>query len=209
MRRSILLLGSMVCAIYACGGEAAKAPDTGSATGTVPDASLPPVGSVEWKIMAFTAAAPTEIGAHATVMDWPDSASGAMKQLRAGTNGWTCMPSTTSSMGVAKIEDTAPMCLDKMWVSWAEAWMKKTPPKITMTGIGYMLKGDKGASLTDPFAMTMTADNNWIVSGPHIMVIEPDVSKLEGIPSDTKLGGPYVMWKGTPYAHIMVPLGGM
>jgi hypothetical protein len=29
---------------------------------------------------------------------------------------------------------------------------------------------------------------------------------LEGITDDPHGGGPYVMWKDTPYAHIMVPL---
>jgi hypothetical protein len=29
----------------------------------------------------------------------------------------------------------------------------------------------------------------------------------EGISDDPKSGGPYVMWKGTTYAHIMVPVG--
>ena len=27
------------------------------------------------------------------------------------------------------------------------------------------------------------------------------------LPTDPNRGGPYVMWKGTPYAHIMVPVG--
>jgi hypothetical protein len=39
------------------------------------------------------------------------------------------------------------------------------------------------------------------------MVIVPDLALLEGIPTDPKTGGPFIMWKGTPYAHIMVPVG--
>jgi len=49
--------------------------------------------------------------------------------------------------------------------------MSKAQPKVTGTGIGYMLKGDRGASNTDPFATAPTADNNWVVSPPHIMVL--------------------------------------
>ena len=30
---------------------------------------------------------------------------------------------------------------------------------------------------------------------------------LEAFPTDPDNGGPYVMWKGTPYAHLMVPIG--
>jgi hypothetical protein len=38
------------------------------------------------------------------------------------------------------------------------------------------------------------------------MLIVPDPAMLEGITTDFNLGGPYVMWKGTPYAHVMVPV---
>ena len=57
-------------------------------------------------------------------MDFPSTPGGEMKQLRAGTNDWVCFPTTPSSLkgGVD------PMCLDKAWAGWAEAWMKKTAP---------------------------------------------------------------------------------
>ena len=38
------------------------------------------------------------------------------------------------------------------------------------------------------------------------MFIVPDTAQLEGLSTDPHNGGPYVMWKGTPYAHIMVPV---
>jgi hypothetical protein len=47
----------------------------------------------------------------------------------------------------------------------------------------------------------------WIAEGPHIMVLLPDPAQLDALPTDPNPGGPYVMWKGTPYAHIMVPVG--
>jgi len=72
-----------------------------------------------------------------------------------------------------------------------------------------MLKGDKGASNTNPHATTPTADNQWVVSGPHIMILPTDVSQLDACPTDWTKGGPWVMWKGTPYAHIMVPTTSM
>jgi len=37
------------------------------------------------------------------------------------------------------------------------------------------------------------------------MVIVPR-EQLEGITTDPSEGGPYVMWKDTPYAHIMIPV---
>ena len=60
-----------------------------------------------------------------------------------------------------------------------------------------------GASNIDPFAAEPTDDNDWIKEGPHLMIIVPDVAAFEGLSTDPK-DPVYVMWKGTPYAHIMV-----
>jgi hypothetical protein len=153
---------------------------------------------------AKKSAAPAAIAKNATIMDWPDSPNGEMKQLRAGNNGWVCFPNSPQEYGGAAIND--PMCLDKEWQSWADAWMKKTTPKVNSTGIGYMLRGDKGASNTDPFATGPTKDNDWVVSPPHIMVLYEDLKMLDAFPTDPTNGGAWVMWKGTPYAHLMVPV---
>jgi hypothetical protein len=37
------------------------------------------------------------------------------------------------------------------------------------------------------------------------MIVIPDRALLERLPTDPHNGGPWVMWKETPYAHIMVP----
>jgi hypothetical protein len=151
-------------------------------------------------------AAPAEISKHATIMDWPEKEGGQPRQLRAGTNGWVCFPSSPSQFGAASGGD--PMCLDKQWQAWGDAWMSKNQPKVTGTGVAYMLKGDRGASNTDPFATGPTANNDWVVAPPHIMVLYEDLKMLDAFPTDPKSGGPWVMWKGTPYAHLMVPVSG-
>jgi hypothetical protein len=115
-----------------------------------------------------------------------------------------CFPNSPSEFGGASVDD--PMCLDKQWQAWGEAWMGKKPPQVTGTGVAYMLKGDRGASNTDPFATGPTADNAWVVSPPHIMVLYQDTKLLDAFPTDPMSGGPWVMWKGTPYAHLMVPV---
>lgn len=141
-------------------------------------------------------AAPTEIAENATVMDWEGNT------LQKGSNGYTCFPTPPSLDGVA------PMCLDEPWMAWADAWMNKKPFTASRVGTAYMLAGDGGASNTDPYATEKTADNEWIVEGPHLMIITPDTADLDGISTDPHNGGPYVMWKGSPYAHIMVPTAG-
>src|SRR5437867_214 len=87
------------------------------------------------KIRLATSAGPADISRNAAVMEPGDG--GTMKQLRAGTNGWMCMPAPEA------------MCLDKEWQNWADAWMSKKDPQVKGVGIGYMLRGDKGASNVD------------------------------------------------------------
>ena len=138
-------------------------------------------------------AAPAGVALDATVMDWEQNV------LREGTNGWTCLPAPPGM-------DTGPMCLDEPWLLWAHAWQTHGTVEIDRPGIAYMLQGDSGTSNRDPYAEGPTEDNQWVVEGPHLMIIVPDPTELDGITTDPRNGGPYVMWKGTPYAHLMVPV---
>ena len=143
-------------------------------------------------------AAPPEIAASAAVEDWKGNV------LRGGYNDWICYP-TPPGRGDAK----CPMCLDPTWRDFVKARVVKTDFKTDSVGIAYMLAGDCPVSNTDPDAKAPTADNQWIdAEGPHLMVILPDNSMMEGMSTDPYSGRPYVMWKGTSYAHIMVPTAG-
>jgi hypothetical protein len=138
-------------------------------------------------------AGPANIARGAAIVEPGDG--GQMKELRPGKNGWVCMAKPMA------------MCLDKQWQDWSDAWVNKKDPNIKAVGIAYMLTGDQGASNTDPYATAKTEDNQWIVSPAHVMVLTPDTKQLEALPTDPHNGGPWVMWKGTKYAHIMVPIG--
>jgi hypothetical protein len=104
-------------------------------------------------------AAPEAVGKGATVVRM--QADGSMRTLREGKNEFTCM-----------IMGTDKMCNDPNSMEFINAVMKHTPPP-DKVGISYMFAGDHGASNTDPYAMGKTADNHWIVTGPHIMVLGP------------------------------------
>ena len=41
---------------------------------------------------------------------------------------------------------------------------------------------------------------------PHLMILVPDASALDGLPTSPDGGGPWVMWRNTPYVHIMAPM---
>jgi hypothetical protein len=149
----------------------------------------------EQKIALAMKAAPAAVGKDATVEDMTEMSGGKLKRLRTGTNGWVCYASAE-----------VPMCLDAPWQRWLDAWSNKGELKIERVGIAYMLSGDKGASNTDPYATAPSAANQWVVSPAHLMILFPDPKMLDAYPTDPKDGGPWVMWKGTPYAHLMVPV---
>jgi len=131
---------------------------------------------------------------NATVVDWDGNV------LQQGSNGFTCLPTPPMLTG------TAPMCMDGEWMKWADAWQNKKDYTAESLSVSYMLAGDDGASNTDPYAEGPTDDNAWIKEGAHLMILAP-AALLDAFPTDPENGGPYVMWKGTAYAHLMVPVG--
>lgn len=162
--------------------------------------AAPEPGSSQWKIHDAISAAPAAIAAAAAVMDWPAAAGGTMTELRPGTNGWTCMPDNPATPG------SDPMCLDANALKWAAAWAARTKPQLDAIGMGYMLVGGSDASNTDPYATGPAPGNQWVETGPHVMLFPTDPVQIGTVPVDYTTGGPYVMWQGTPYAHVMMPV---
>jgi len=164
-------------------------------TGTALLATAAWAQSDQAKIEEALSAAPPQLRDDATVRDLDGTL------LREGDGVFTCMPAPEAFAG--------PMCLDEAWMSWFEAYQQKadfTPPRI---GIAYMLAGDSpggGASNIEPYAEGPTAENDWVVEGPHVMIIVPDDATLDGLPITPDTDGPYVMYPDTPYAHIMLPV---
>jgi hypothetical protein len=146
------------------------------------------------KIKSAMSAAPLAVAKDAAIVDMP-----TMKVLRPGTNGWTCLPDGPSP-GVD------PMCLDKNGMEWADAWMHHKDPPAGKMAIGYMLAGGSDASNTDPFAKEPAPGGKWVDTGPHLMVLNIG-NMFAGYPTTaTNTNVPYVMFAGTPYAHLMIPV---
>jgi hypothetical protein len=144
---------------------------------------------------AALSAAPKSVAKDASVVRMEKD--GNMRTLREGKNGFTCLV-----MGGNR------MCNDANSMEFFGAMMKGQPPT-DKVGISYMLAGDDGASNTDPKATKKTADNHWVVTGPHLMITGTQAKSLgfteAADPDPTK---PYMMWAGTPYEHAMIPVGG-
>lgn len=148
--------------------------------------------SVADKITRAQSAAPSEISKNATIVDMDGTV------LKKGTNGWTCLPGTMPG-------DKNPMCNDALWMKMMKAVSEKSDFKADSIGISYMLQGDAMVSNSNPYATDQKNGDVWVQEGPHLMIIVPK-ELLKGLTDDPFNGGPYVMWKDTPYAHIMIPV---
>ncbi|HEY5775980.1 MAG TPA: hypothetical protein VIS57_07845 [Xanthomonadales bacterium] len=151
-------------------------------------------GDLDKQIAHARAAAPAAIGAGATVV-----VNGEV--VVEGSNGWTCMPDTMPGDGAA-------ICVDALWAEMMAAVGSKAPFKATGLGLSYMLMGEppgSGVSNSTPYHEDPVHAHDYVETGPHLMVIVPK-EMLEGITTDPSSGGPYVMWKDTDYAHIMIPV---
>lgn len=151
--------------------------------------------SKEAMIASAVSAGPSSISDDAAVMDW------GMNEVRAGTNGWTCLPDRPDTA------ETDPWCVDEPWLNFLKAYMTQTEPSYTEIGFAYMLMGDAPVSNSDPYATAPTTPEDWVTGvGAHLMILVPDHSLLESVSTDHMNGGPWVMWPGTPYAHLMIPV---
>jgi hypothetical protein len=79
-------------------------------------------------------------------------------------------------------------------------------------GWAWMLHGDMGEDnrkhlvIDEEGVAKAKADGEWIESGPHLMLFPKDPASLEGQTTDFNTGAPYVMFKGTGYDHLMIPV---
>jgi hypothetical protein len=155
--------------------------------------AAPPADEEESKIDNAMSAAPASIAAEATITDLDGTV------LREGSNGWTCFPNDPA------VPANDPSCLDGQWMEFLDAWSNQREPVYTGIGVGYMLQGGGAASLTDPLLKEPAVGDDWKTGPPHLMLVTPNSESLEGMPTEPG-PGPWVMWKGTPYVHVMIPL---
>lgn len=179
-RNISLITASLLAAGFALAGPALSASD-------------------EEIIKSAMSAAPEPVAKDASILEI--TADGKMRTVREGKNGWWCMADTPSTPG------PDPMCGDQNAMEWVMAWAEKREPPKGKVGFIYMLAGGSDASNTDPYATGPTESNNWVETGSHVMIVGA-TDMMAGYPADPKpnTSAPYVMWHGTPYAHLMIPV---
>jgi len=155
--------------------------------------------SDEELIASAMSAAPKAVAENATIVAiGPD---GHPRTLREGTNNFTCLADDPTP-------GDNPMCLDENGLAFMMAWMEKKDPPKGRVGFGYMLAGGATPSNVDPFAAPPAEGAALAQEPPHVMLFN-----LSELPADYPSPGdgpdmtqPWVMWAGTPYEHLMIPV---
>ena len=145
------------------------------------------------KIARALSAGPDDISESARIVD--TDAQGNRVILREGSNSFTCMPGNPNVVGEPA------MCMDAASMQWASDFRAhKLKPTSSAPGITYMLAGATQRSDSDPYDATSPP----ITVGPHWMIMWPFDPKTTGLPTTHKSTGAYIMWAGSPYAHVHV-----
>jgi hypothetical protein len=190
----------LAAAILAVAASAAAVSQSSSAGKPAHPAAAPAAAAMtdEQKIASALSAAPPGVGKAATIVEM--TADGTMRTLRKGTNGFTCMPDNPATPG------PDPMCMDANAMEWVHAWLNHATPAAGKVGFMYMLAGGADASNVDPYATK--PDAHWIKTKSHVMIVGADPSFYAQYPkgTDPDTSVPYVMWAGSPYQHLMVPV---
>ena len=149
--------------------------------------------STATKVARAISAAPAKIAKAAKVVDFDDK--GNEVSLREGTNGFTCYP------GHPRVVGGQPYCANEAAVQWERDFAAHKPkPTSAEPGIEYMLQGGTDWSGSDPNATSGTP----IKEPPHWMIMWPFDPKWTGLSVEPQQTGTWIMWAGTPYAHLMI-----
>ena len=141
--------------------------------------------------------APADIAGKAAIARI-DPTKKTVTQLRAGSNGFTCsvIPDGTD----------APFCGDKhAWAWFAAAFTGQPKPPNAEPGVSYMMQG--GVHYETPsgdIVMAKAANTKDVKEPPHWMLMWPIDPATSGLPTKPNASGVYIMFAGTPYAHLMV-----
>jgi hypothetical protein len=148
------------------------------------------------KIASAMQAGPKFVTQNATVLDWPSSPGGEFRVLRAGANGWTCLPGRP---GAAHEE---PGCFDQVFLQFMKDSMAGRTPDVQSVGISYMY----GGFWVPDKSHAMRSGDEFHV-GPHIMVIGLDQKIMQTLNHDGSNGEAYVNHlAGHTELYLVIPI---
>ena len=141
-------------------------------------------------------AAPARVSKDAAVMIY--GADGKLTEVRKGSNGFICIPT------VMNLPDPDPMCMDAAGYQWLTDITSNAPkPSNTVPGIAYMARG--GSHFEKDGTVVMSGEGAKVVKEPpHWMVMWPFDRAASQLPTVPNASGAYIMFEGSPYAHLMI-----
>jgi hypothetical protein len=153
--------------------------------------------SQEELIKLSLSAAPAHIAKDAAVMI--PGEDGKMVEVKKGTNDFTCIPTVNNR------PEPDPMCMDPAVSQWVNDLTNNAPkPTNTVPGISYMAHGGIHWEKDGKILMKEEPGSKMVKEPPHWMLMWPYDSKTTGLPTLPNPAGVYIMFDGTPYAHLMV-----
>lgn len=189
-----VIVGSMIPTfVLALGCTSIPGSQAGTSSQTVQEVRAM---SEQEQVKLALSAAPPQISDQAGAMVYgPD---GTLKEVRPSSNGFTCIPT------VMNLPDPDPMCMDAAVRQWMTDVMNNAPkPTNTVPGIAYMARG--GSHFEKDGKVVMSGEGAKIVKEPpHWMIMWPFDAAATHLPTVPNPSGVYIMFDGTPYAHLMV-----
>ena len=134
---------------------------------------------------------PAYISKNASILDWAVSPIGSYRELRHGTNGWTCLPTSPQHQ---------PVCADETFLTFFQDAVAHRPVHVDRVGLAYMYEGDMvsphGGSPSHPYHV-----------GPHIMLVVPNGAGMDGYTTDGSTGEAYInRVPGTTIPYLVIPI---
>ena len=144
-------------------------------------------------------AAPEAIAAAASVIAF--DANGKPRTLHKGTNNFTCIPDDPTNPA------NDPSCMDENGLAWVMAWIGKTEPPEGQGRLRLHAPGRHDPEQCRPVRHATARGGGWMQEPPHVMIFNyggaQDYPKPGEAPDMTQS---WVMWAGTPYEHLMLPV---
>ncbi|HWY60217.1 MAG TPA: hypothetical protein VNZ03_37495 [Terriglobales bacterium] len=155
-----------------------------------------PIRSDGEKMVSAMQAGPKFVTQNATVLDWPSSPGGEFRVLRAGANGWTCLP------GRPNAAHEEPGCFDQVFLQFIKDSVAGRTPNVQSVGISYMY----GGFWVPNKSHAMGRGNEFHV-GPHIMIIGLDQKIMQTLNHDGSNGEAYVNHlAGHNELYLVIPI---
>ncbi|MEO6666122.1 MAG: hypothetical protein ABIO65_05025 [Nitrospiria bacterium] len=151
--------------------------------------------SKEQQIKLALSAGPDHIVKDATVMVIEGK---QLVELKPGNGAITCIPWLENN------PEPDPVCMDQASTQWVKDFLNGLPkPTNTEPGIAYMGRGGYHWEKDGKVVMDGQGAKR-VKEPPHWMLIWPFDANAVGFPVVPTPGGAYMMFEGTPYAHMMI-----